>query len=457
MHETLPPTSTRSSETSSSSSSSSTSQNNPVKSSLREMSYSDGEKALSPGVEAPVQLKQGETNTELGGDGEVTTSGAGTAIVDNNDPTKTQNGAPPDEGKGKAPQKTEVEQVADVHGQTVDALVRRLKEMHSRKQKVFVWRKEKKIAEDAKSLFGLLSGYDSQTITAAWQVAKGDAEAGRAFETLVEAIGTRDAARSYPREARATLMACEPARLQRFAEDTVKKNPFACKLAVALLPEDARKTFEAAHPELETSKKLKEGDEEKLDAELLTLKDSSLRQSEEGFRERMSTAKEGDAKKAEDAKKGEADAVPLVEKVKGLAGQKKFQEALVALATEGGETVFLAAVRMLDTGMLSSIIRGMTFDQRWNQSGDHVKRVFGARDSANNIADARNILDVTLQKTRVVVDKKGREKTEKRSVISSAEAYEAYHLLKAMPAAHRELFQKVHPDLVVAMEMNLNA
>lgn len=461
MHETLNETPTTRNHDSGSTTSSNTStstSNNPVKNGLREMTFEQGEKALSPVVDGPVQVKQGETNTEVtGGDGEVTTSGAGTAIVDNNDPTKTQNGAPPEDGKGGKGKKTEVEQVAEVHGQTVDALVRRLKEMHSTKQKVFVWRKEKKIAEDAKSLFGLLSGYDSQTITAAWQVAKGDAEAKKAFETLVEAIGTRDAARSYPREARATLMACEPARLQRFAEDTVKKNPFACKLAVALLPEDARKTFEAAHPELETSKKLKEGDDEKLDAELLTLKDASLRQSEEGFRERMTSAKEGDAKKAEDAKKGENDAAPLVEKVKGLAGQKKFQEALVALSTEGGDAVFLPAVRLLDTGLLSSIIRGMTFDQRWNQSGDHVKRVFGARDSANNIADARNILDVTLQKTRVVVDKKGREKTEKRSAISSAEAYEAYHLLKAMPAAHRELFQKVHPDLVVAMEMNLNA
>lgn len=322
MHETLNETPTTRSHESGSSSSSTTTSNNPAKNGLREMTFEQGEKALSPVVDTPAPVKQGETNGEVVGDGEVTTSGAGTAIVDNNDPTKTQNGAPPDDGKKGKPQKTEVEQVADVHGQTVDALVRRLKEMHSKKQRVFVWRKEKKIAEDAKSLFGLLSGYDSQTITAAWQVAKGDAEAAKAFETLVEAIGTRDAARSYPREARATLMACEPARLQRFAEETVKKNPFACKLAVALLPEDARKTFEAAHPELETSKKLKEGDDEKLDAELLTLKDASLRQSEEGFRERMTAAKEGDARKAEDAKKGEADAVPLVEKVKGLAGQK---------------------------------------------------------------------------------------------------------------------------------------
>lgn len=451
---------TRTNENSSSSSSTATSNtsgtNNPVKSSLREMNYADGEKALSPVVDSPVQLKQDDPQTTaVVGDGEgevVTTSGTGTAITETDDPTKVQNGAnPPDDGKKK---KTEVEEVAELHTQTIDSLVQQLVDLRERKQKVFVWRKEKKIAEDAKSIFALLAQYDSQTITAAWQVAK--TKAPEAFEILIDAIGTRDAARTYPREARATLMACEPSRLESLARDTVKKNPFASKLAASLLPDELKLKFEADHPELETSKKLKEGDDEKLDAELLTLKDASLRQTEEGFRERMTSAKEDDAKKAAEADKGKTDAEPLVAKVKELATAKKFQEAIVTLAGEGNPAVFTAAVRALDDGTLATLIRGMSFDQRWNQSGEQVKRVFGARDATQNIADARTILDVAHHKTRMVVDKKGNEKKEKRSVLTSEEAYEAYHMLKAMPAAHRELFQKTHLDLVTAMEMHLN-
>ncbi len=446
--------------------------NTAIKSSLREMSFEQGEKALSPVVtDPPVQALDGNLTTETTpvvttGDvetntGEVTTGNASTTLVEPTNDTKgTTASTPPADDKANpktdppAEPKTEKQQVEELHKQTVESLVERIKALKDKKQKVFNFRKEKNAAADAKAIFGMLAQYDSQTITAAWQVAKDQALAE--FEMLVDAIGYKDAARSYPRESRATLMACEPSRLAQFAADTVKKNPFACQLAVSLLPDAEKAKFEAEHPELKTSKKLKEGDEEKLDAELLTLKDASLRQTEEGFRERMSKTTEQDAKKSEDAEKGQADAAPLVGKVKELAGQKKFHEALIALGSEAQEAVFLAAVRSLDDGTIGSVIRGMTFDQRWNISGAQVKRVFGARDATQNIATARDLLDVAHNKTRTVVDKKGREKQEKRSAITSEEAYEAYHTLKAMPAAHRELFQKTHPGLITAMEMQLN-
>ena len=445
--------------------------NTAIKSSLREMSFEQGEKALSPVVtDPPVQALDGNLTTEttpvvttgeVENTGEVTTGNASTTLTEPTTDTKgTTASTPPGDDKAntkpdeKVPQKTEKQQVEELHKQTVEALVERITALRDKKQKVFNFRKEKKAAADAKSIFAMLAQYDSQTITAAWQVAKD--KAATEFEMLVDAIGYKDAARSYPRESRATLMACEPSRLTQFATDTVKKNPFACQLAVSLLPEAEKTKFEADHPELKTSKKIREGDDEKLDAELLTLKDASLRQTEEGFRERMTKTTEADLAKTKEAEKGQADAAPLIEKVKQLAGQKKFHEALVALGSEANEPVFLSAVRSLDDGTIAAVIRGMTFDQRWNLSGAQVKRVFGARDATQNIAIARDLLDVAHNKTRMVVDKKGKEKQEKRSAITSEEAYEAYHTLKAMPAAHRELFQKTHPGLVTAMELKLN-
>ena len=165
MHGTLTetPTTTRTTE-STSGTTQSGGGGNPVKSSLREMSYADGEKALSPVVDTPVQVAP-TTEVTGEGEGEVTMSGAGTATTEaaTDDPSKAQSGANPPPGNND--KKTEVEQVAELHEQTVEALVTRLKDLQAKKQRVFVWRKEKQIAEDAKGIFGLLATYDSQTIT----------------------------------------------------------------------------------------------------------------------------------------------------------------------------------------------------------------------------------------------------------------------------------------------------
>lgn len=369
-----------------------------------------------------------------------------------------------DPGQGE---KSEVDAVKEAHGQTIEALVQALIDLRAHRQKVFNLRKNARASTDAKAIFGLLAQYDSQTITAAWknvQAAKvkdkkgdGEVDLGQEFSLLVDAIGYKDAARSYPREARATLAACDGKRLDALAEANVKKNPFAAELALSCMEDAARADFQARHPELATSKKITTQDKEKLDGDLMALKDASLRKTEEDYRDRKAKTHEADEKKSKEAEAGKADAKPLVDEVTALVTAGKHADGLGKLAGEGRAAVFTAAVRELDQGTLSKMIHGLSFSEKWNDNGAALKRVFGARDAQKNLDDARRLLDAIHQKTRTVEKKNGKEKTQKRKgLITSSEAYEAYHLLKALPPAHREEFQKTYPALVTAMEMALN-
>lgn len=432
------------------------------RSSLRRLSYKAGAAALQPdaagalpvanaGLAGPVQLA-------------VVAGGSPALAVDEGAPPTTTttaddpNAAVTTEGGDKetpAEPKSELEQVRDAHALTIEALVQELKDLRGHAQKVFKARKKKAAATDAKAIFGMLAQYDSQTITAAWQLV-GEQDVATEFEMLVDAIGYKDAARSFPREARATLAACAPARLVAFAEDVAKKNPFAAQLAVGVMPEAEQTAFGEKHPELGSSKKITEKDQEKLDTELLTLKDDALRKDEEGFRKRVDDGAKDEAKKDELAQVGAADAGPLVERVNALIVGGKHHDALVALADEGNDGVFLAATRSLDTGALATLIAGLSFDEKWNQSPQRMKRVFAARAPDKNLEDARRLLDVEHLNKRARTDEKGKTKVKKVEAITSEEAYAAFQFLKALPAAHRELFQKTYPDLAASIELHMN-
>ena len=115
--------------------------NTAIKSSLREMSFEQGEKALSPVVtDPPVQALDGNLTTETTpvvttGDvetntGEVTTGNASTTLTEPTTDTKgTTASTPPGDDKAntkpdeKVPQKTEKQQVEELHKQTVEALL----------------------------------------------------------------------------------------------------------------------------------------------------------------------------------------------------------------------------------------------------------------------------------------------------------------------------------------------
>ncbi|MBL8788552.1 MAG: DUF4157 domain-containing protein [Deltaproteobacteria bacterium] len=373
------------------------------------------------------------------------------------------NGDPPGDGdtdkdkkEDKKP-KSEAEQVAETHSLTLQRLKQDLVDLRKNQQRIFNFRKEKNAANDAKSIFTLLSQYDSLTITTAWQAVMG--EVPGEFDKLIDAIGYKDAARTFPREARATLAACPPGRLETFAEGVVKKNPFAAELAVGVMPKATQDVFTAKHPELATAKKVTDKDREALDAEQMSLKDDALRKQEEERRKGVEKAGEEEGKKKEIVDKTLATdaAKTFVDKVTAFITGGKFVEALVELGQQGDEAIFLAAVRALDgASQIATMFRGLTFDEKWNTHPVPLKKVLAARTADKNLEAARELLDITHYPTVEKADKKGKVKKEKRSAISSEDAYAAYHLLKGLPAAHRELFQKTYPGLVTAMEMHLN-
>ncbi|MFT7580847.1 MAG: hypothetical protein ACI9MR_002521, partial [Myxococcota bacterium] len=352
------------------------------------------------------------------------------------------------------PKKTEKEVVAEAHGQTIDALIEELQEVSAKQSKVFKFRKKKKTklaVADAKSIFARLSQYDSQTITAAWQVVL-DKQGGTsgAFNTIVNAIGQKDAARSFPREARATLAAADPSALQQLVLDVHTSNAFAAELALGVMEPAARATFVGGNAGLAA---FAGGG---VDTQKLDMADESLRKEEEDFRERSE-----DTKTSEEEKTKAAAAASQTDTTKALIvgiDQKiaagTFHKALVQTCAIKDEAVFVAVVRAIDD---ASLISGLSFDEKWNQSPHLMQRLFTARPSADNLLVARKMLDPEKYKrTETTTNKRGKEKTKKRESINSTEAYAAFQLLKALPATDRELFEKTYPDLVVAMNLHLN-
>lgn len=349
----------------------------------------------------------------------------------------------------ETPKKSEAEQIEETHGRTIEALILELTDLAAHKKKRVA--KKKSAAGDAKSIFGMLAQYDSEMITTAWEVVLKEPEIAAEFDLLVEAIGYKNAARSFPREARATLAAADAARLVSFANDVVKKNPFAAELALSLLATDSRDAFLAEHPEF-----AKGHESLGVDTESMAIKDEALRSEEEDFRKRAGETKEAEREKSEGAEKAAGDAAPIIAGVNAQIAAGAFKKALKDLCAVKDESVFLAAVRGVKD---KELISGLTFREKWNEHPQLMKRLFAARPSADNLQMAHELLDIEHFKAVTEVTKKSgktKTKTDKNAVLTSVEAYGAFQLLKALPATQREFFEKTYPDLIVAMNGHLN-
>lgn len=402
------------------------------------MSYAEGESAL-----APVQMSEGPPP----GDG-----GTGDAPVDvAPDPGQTTEETNDQAGGDPTREKSEEEKVAETHAMALDQLELMILQLAGARNRVFKTRSTKRAANFAKEILYHLAGVDSQTITAAWNNVKADAAA--AFGELIDAIGFKDVARKYPRESRATLAAHTD--IAGFANAVQKKNPYAAAMAVSLMSEAERNAFIEAHPGYDAT--LSATDKESLGLDAFFAKDKGLREEEEGFRKRQLEGKVADAeeqKEADESAQTEGGK-KLIGDVQAAMAAGKLLEVLGLVGKHPSEGEARAAVRQLDAaGQVSKLLTGLTFDEKWNSHAAETRRLLALRSAELNAADALALFPKLERK----INRKGKVKGARMrgSTMTSEQAYNAFQFLKALPAAHRESFQKAHPELIEEMNTHLN-
>lgn len=445
---------------------------------LRGLSYAEGSSALTPdGGDSPVQLEaavdppplidetqspsvpgtettpveSSESDTESTG-GE-TTGGETTPVETTPVETtaETTGDQPPGDGPGE-PAPSEEELVAETHAMTLEVLEDKIRELSGKNPRVFKRRRKAKAARSAKEILVYLKGWDAQTITAAWNNVKG--ECATQFQDLITAIGYKDAARLYPREARATLMAHGD--LVGFAEGCHKQNPYAAMMAVTLMAEADRAAFIAAHPGFDAE--LSAVDRESLSADAFFGKEEHLRKQEEAFRKKQLEGQEQEAQDteaAEETARTEAGQ-KLIGELQALFAEGKLVDLLIRIGTHGSESEARAAVRTLEgQGAIKALIAGLSFDEKWNAHPLHMRRLLALRSAEANLADAKALFPDIPRKP----NKKGKTKGAhvRKSPLTSADAYAIFQFMKALPAAHRQQFQEAHPALWEEMNVHMNA
>ncbi len=467
---------------------------------LRGMSYADGQTALTPPsdgggaggtvqkkddtqppadvvAETPVTTEPTTTDvapvttdaaptTEVStneSESEETTGNANvtTTEVTNTDPSQVAanpgDDKQPDETKPEQDKvdpranQTEEQAVAETHAMTLDSLEEKIRQLSESTKKVFKLRKKKKAADLAKQIFIYLKGYDATTITAAWNNVKADC--GAAFADLIKAIGYKDAARKFPRESRATLAAHDD--LKGFAEGCVKSNPYAAMMAATMMSEADRTAFMGAHPGFD--KDLSATDRESLAADAFFGKEQSLREGEEAYRKRTTEAidqEKTDAKDADATTLSESGA-KFIGEVQALLTGGKNVEAVIMLGGHTNESEARAAVRTMDaSGQVTGLLATLSFDEKWNTYPHHVRRILALRAADKNVADVVAIFPDLERKT----NRKGKVKGVhmRKSPLTSEQAYAAFQFLKALPAPHREQFQKSYPAYWEEMNGHMN-
>ena len=378
-----------------------------------------------------------------------TTTNTTTPEVANDKPAQTPGDGDGDPDKRK--DQTEEQAVAETHAMTLDALEAKILQLSGSTKKIFNFRKKAKAADFAKEIFFYLSSYDSTTITAAFTNVKADCAA--AFGDLIKAIGYKDAARKYPRESRATLAAHGD--LKGFAESCADKNPYAAMMAVTMLPEADRTAFIAAHPGFDA--KLTAVDRESLAADAFFGKEKALRQDEEAYRKRTTKDIDQEAKDTDAAKPDKQDEASqkFMGEVQATLTAGKNVEALILLGSHTNNAEVRAAVRQMDAGgQVTGLLQALSFDEKWNTYSLHTRRMLSVRSADVNIQDAHAMFPELERKT----NRKGKVKAvrNRNSTLTSEEAYAVFQFTKALPAAHREQFQKAYPALWEEMNAHMN-
>lgn len=135
-----------------------------------------------------------------------------------------------------------------------------------------------------------------------------------------------------------------------------------------------------------------------------------------------------------------------------------FVAALLTL-TEAPAERFVDFVRELDDGAILALLRGLSFDEKWNTYPHLVGRVLAARSPERNAEDALAILGLaTWYADKPKKSKAGKNKGKGDGrALTPEQAYAAFRFIKALPPAHRERFEETHPELVAKMHMALNA
>lgn len=135
-----------------------------------------------------------------------------------------------------------------------------------------------------------------------------------------------------------------------------------------------------------------------------------------------------------------------------------FVAALLTL-TEAPAERFVDFVRELDDGAILALLRGLSFDEKWNTYPHLVGRVLAARSLERNAEDALAILGLaTWYADKPKKSKAGKNKGKGDGrALTPEQAYAAFRFIKALPPAHRERFEESHPELVAKMHMALNA
>ncbi|MCC6619649.1 MAG: DUF4157 domain-containing protein [Deltaproteobacteria bacterium] len=326
--------------------------------------------------------------------------------------------------------------------------------------------------ENTAALLGELSGLDAPAIQEVIQALGPEAKEG--LRAIVRALALTDVAFDRTREALA-LLGGVPADLRLYgAELAARKGRDTLAIFARALSADEQAELARQRPELAAA----DGKLDMTKAGKLT--GTTSEQADKGHaldpaaiaeaerRVVAARAQDNDALAAADAtSKARQDAaatdaktpevVDLAKRIREQIAEGKHEAALLAI-DKAPAARFDGLVHALEADLLA-LLSGLTFDQKWNQYPHVVGRVLGARDPAKNAADALVILKLETVYTPKNPEKEKQpgKASDSATKLTPEQAYAAFRFLKALPPAHRDHLERVHPELVTKMNMSLNA